>query len=67
MADHVQGLWHFAAAIGYAVVVLLANRYYGLTGASIAVAACLVVQFASSSLRKGADGGGRGTSDAVAR
>ena len=46
MADHVQGLWHFAAAIGYAVVVLLANRYYGLTGAAIAVAACLAVQFA---------------------
>ena len=46
MPDQVQGLWYFAAAIGYAVVVLLANRYYGLTGAAIAVAACLVVQFA---------------------
>ena len=45
MADHVQGLWYFAAAIGYAVGVLLANRYYGLTGAAVAVAACLIVQF----------------------
>ncbi len=45
MPDRVQGLWYFAAAIGYAVVVLLANRYYGLAGAAIAVAACLVVQF----------------------
>jgi hypothetical protein len=44
--DHVQGLWYIAAAIAYAVAVLLANRYYGLTGAAIAVAACLVVQFA---------------------
>jgi hypothetical protein len=46
MPDYVQGLWYFAAAIAYAVGVLLANRYYGLPGAAVAVAACLVVQFA---------------------
>jgi hypothetical protein len=46
VADHVLGLWYIAAAIAYGVAVLLADRYYGLTGAAIAVAACLVVQFA---------------------
>jgi hypothetical protein len=46
MADHVRGLWYVAAALAYAVAVLVADRYYGLTGAAIAVAACLIVQFA---------------------
>ena len=45
MPDDVQGLWYIAAAIAYGVAVLLADRYFGLTGAAIAVAACLVVQF----------------------
>jgi uncharacterized membrane protein YccC len=44
--DHVQGLWYITAAIAYAVAVLLANRHYGVTGAAIAVAACLIVQLA---------------------
>ena len=43
--DHVQGLWYIATAIAYGVAVLLADRYFGLTGAAIAVAACLVIQF----------------------
>jgi len=43
--DDVQGLWYIAAAIAYGVAVLLADRYFGLTGAAIAVAACLVIQF----------------------
>ncbi len=45
MPDDVQGLWYIAAAIAYGVAVLLADRYFGLTGAAIAVAACLVIQF----------------------
>lgn len=44
--DHVQGLWYVAAAIAYGIAVLLADRYFGLTGAAIAVAICLVVQVA---------------------
>ncbi len=46
MPDHVIGLWYVAAALAYAVAVLLTDRYFGLTGAAIAVAVCLVVQFA---------------------
>ncbi len=45
MADHVRGLWYLAAAIAYPIAVLLADRRYGLTGALVAVLACLVVQF----------------------
>jgi hypothetical protein len=43
--DHVLGLWYIAAAVAYGVAVLLANRYFGLAGAAVAVAVCLVVQF----------------------
>ena len=45
MPDDVQGLWYIATAIAYGVAVLLADRYFGLTSAAIAVAACLVIQF----------------------
>jgi hypothetical protein len=46
MPDHVQGLWYIVAAIAYGVAVLLADRQFGLIGAVVTVAACLVVQFA---------------------
>jgi hypothetical protein len=44
--DHVRGLWYIAAAIAYPIAVLLAERRWGLTGAVVAIAACLIVQFA---------------------